>query len=336
MRWPSRRTLLTLLLSLGLSGLFLWLTLRQVEPQVFYRALAELRLPPLILSGLAIGLGVLLRSLRWRLLGGDTGWAQVGYARATALGVFANFVLPARIGELVRVVVLQRWLSIPLSHALASAFVDRLVDIVVLIGAATALYVLTPVRGLIGGWLAGFILMLGLVGLAVMGTSKRHVVGRFIVQSIADHWRSRWPSQPLAFMASLRAALSRCVRRSLSFKVGAALLLVLIADYLAVAAILQAFDLALPWSAPLVLWVFLSAGSALPSAPGYVGVYQLASLWALSLYAVPATIAVALATVLQGVVLTISGLLAGVAAWGLRPTHFPVTVTVSNQHETQY
>lgn len=334
MRRLSRQSTLTLGVGLGLSGAFLWLALRQVEPQVFYRTLADLRPLPLILGGFAIALGIVFRSLRWRLLGGDTGRTQMRYTRATVLGVFANFVLPARVGELVRVVVLHKLLPTPLSKALASAFMDRLADILVLVTVATALYFLTPVRGLIGAWLAGFIFGLGLVGLAVIGTSKRHVVGRLIVQRLAAQWRSRWPNQPLAFMSSLRNALSHSAKRSLSVNVGLLMVLVLSVDYLTIAAVLRGFDLGLPLSAPLVLWVFLAAGSALPSAPGYVGVYQLASVWALSLYTVPATIAVALASVFQALVLVTSGLMAAVAAWGLRPAHFfPATAA---QHETQH
>ena len=334
MKRLTRQTAFTLGLSIGLSGLFLWLALRQVDAQAVYQAFAQLRLPPLLFGGFAIALGIGLRSWRWRLLAGNAGAAQVCYARATGLGVFANFILPARAGELVRVAVLHRLLPTSVPHALASAFVDRLTDIVVLVSAATALYFLTPVGELIGRWLVGFIVGLGLVGLAVLGTSNRHVLGRLIVQRLADHWRSRWPSQPLVFMASLRAELTGSMRRSLRVQVGFVMLTVMATDYLAVAAALEAFGLALPLSAPLVLWVFLAAGSALPSAPGYVGVYQLASVWALSLYAVPASFAVALATAFQALVLIVAGLLAGVAAWGLRPSHF--FPKVMSEHETQY
>ena len=320
----SRRGSLALVLGLAVSGMLFWLAWRQVDPPLFYQALAELTLGPLVLSACFIVIGIGLRSARWRLLGGDSGHTQISYTRATALGVFANFVLPARLGELARVVVLHRLLPTPLAHALASAFIDRLADVLVLITAAMVLYLALPVHELIGGWLTGFVLALGLFGLVVLGTSRRHALGRIVVQRLADQWRSQshLPIQPLVFMGSLRAELSRCARRLVALRVVGLLPLVLVTDYLAVAYVLEAFELALPPSAPLVLWVFLAAGSALPSAPGYVGVYQLASLWALTLYAVPAAVAVALATVFQVVVLTISGLLAGLAAWGLWPSIF--------------
>ncbi len=79
-----------------------------------------------------------------------------------------------------------------------------------------------------------------------------------------------------------------------------------LADYLAVAGALACVGLDLPLEAPLLLWVSLAAGSALPSAPGFVGIYQLAAVWSLATYGVPAHMAVAVAFVLQGVTLLVS------------------------------
>jgi len=63
-----------------------------------------------------------------------------------------------------------------------------------------------------------------------------------------------------------------------------------------------------------LLWVCLAAGSALPSAPGYVGVYQVASVWALGVFAVSPATAVALVTVLQLSTLLVAIAMAGPGA----------------------
>lgn len=72
----------------------------------------------------------------------------------------------------------------------------------------------------------------------------------------------------------------------------------------------MALHLSLPIEAPLLLWVFLAASSALPSAPGYVGVYQVAAIFALSFYGVKASPAVAVALVLQAATLVVAILMA--------------------------
>ncbi len=94
-------------------------------------------------------------------------------------------------------------------------------------------------------------------------------------------------------------------------------LLIMTLDYAAFTLLLYAFQLHISPEAPLFLWVFLAAGSALPSAPGYLGVYQVAAVWALSLFAVPAPTAVAIATTLQLIMLVVSLLMTGTGAWNM-------------------
>ncbi|EIC22552.1 lysylphosphatidylglycerol synthase transmembrane domain-containing protein [Thiorhodovibrio frisius] len=310
-----RKAALVILVSLFLSALFLWLALRQVEPKLVIRALVDLQLASLVFAGFAIALGILLRGWRWRLLSGSANNTQPEFFRATALGVFANLVIPARLGEIVRVAALYKLSYLSLSEVVASGFVDRLTDILVLVCVASVLFLVMPIPDFVDDWLFGFGLALGLVMTGVALTSRRHVLGRFTVTRVVKFWRIRWPAQPLTFAANVRHRLSVALRRVPSPRVAAVIFLVLIADYCAVALVLRAFRLDLPLSAPLVLWVFFAAGSALPSAPGYVGVYQLAGRWALGLFDVPATIAVALATVFQAVVLLVAAILAGMASW---------------------
>jgi uncharacterized membrane protein YbhN (UPF0104 family) len=117
--------------------------------------------------------------------------------------------------------------------------------------------------------------------------------------------------RPEVFLAELRDEFRRLLASWLSIELVFLAALILCADYGAIAALIHAFDLSLPVEAPLVLWVFLAAGSALPSAPGYVGVYQAAAVWALSLFSVSAPTAVAVATVLQITTFAVALVLAG-------------------------
>ena len=110
---------------------------------------------------------------------------------------------------------------------------------------------------------------------------------------------SRWEIGIKTFLTELRHEFKSLTRISSGLKLLVVVFSIICVDYLAIASIVNAFNLNLPIEAPFVLWVFLSAGSALPSAPGYVGIYQLAAVWTLSLYSVDPSISVAMATVLQ-------------------------------------
>src|SRR5579885_1290552 len=87
-----------------------------------------------------IGVGLLtlvIRAQRWRVLLRPVG--EVGFEpslSATAIGFGASAVLPLRLGELVRPALLGRRARIGLSPALSSVVVERLFDMLVVIGCA--------------------------------------------------------------------------------------------------------------------------------------------------------------------------------------------------------
>jgi hypothetical protein len=93
-----------------------------------------------------------------------------------------------------------------------------------------------------------------------------------------NRWCQRWPIRPEQFLVELRSELRHLLQGWFSLKLVALVMLILFLDYAAIALLLHAFRFELPPEAPLVLWVFLVAGSALPSPPGYVGVCQLAAV----------------------------------------------------------
>ena len=83
-------------------------------------------------------------------------------------------------------------------------------------------------------------------------------------------------------------------------------------DILACWLLFLAFGWNLPFMAAIVVLVYLMAAMTLPSSPGYVGVYQVATLFALSAFGIEESAAVAYGTILQVVSLA---LFVGVGGW---------------------
>lgn len=297
-----------------LSAFFLWLALRQVDGASFVSALDAMDWTSLAVCMVVIAIGIAARGVRWRLIAGYPPPAKLSFARATNLGVLANLLVAGRAGEVVKVMTLVALMRCPLSGPVASAIIDRIVDIVVLIACAAVLYALFPVAQLPGTWAVILAVAGGSGTLVLFAYARSSGGGDALLARIANRWLGRFAPDPRRFLVDLRAELlksfSRCLRAKL---IGIALLIALI-DYVAIATLLLAFGLSLPWEAPLLLWVFLSVGTTLPSAPGYVGVYQVASVWALAVYAVPAPTAVAAATMLQLATLGVALFMAGSSA----------------------
>lgn len=301
----------------ALSALFLWLAFRQVNADKLATAFLTVKPAYVLLCSGILSLGVLLRALRWRVIAGQARAQQRVFIRATNLGVLGNLIFPGRAGEFVRVVTLARGLRSPFAVPLASAFFDRLVDVFMLLASAGVLYCLLPVSEALSKLLTSLFILGCLIAAALILYARSARFGEILISRIATRWLQRWPLDSNAFFAELRSEFHRLVNSWLSLELVLLALLVLFADYATVTAVLWSFDLFLPPQAPLLLWVFLAAGSALPSAPGYVGVYQVASVWALSSFSVSASTAVAVATVLQIVALVVALLMAGPSAIGI-------------------
>lgn len=294
-----------------LSAFFLWLALRQVNVQSLGDSFGTIKYIPVLLCAVALSLGIVLRAVRWRVIAGFPTMEQHNFSRATDLGVLSNLLFPSRAGEFVRVITLAKLTRSSLPCPLASALIDRLVDVFVLLVSASVLYWLFPISALLGKWLTVFLVMGCVVTLLVVLYARSSGIGEALIARQANRWLQRWPLQPEVFLAELRAEFRRLLSNWLSIKLVALAALILCADYSAVAALLPAFGLSLPLEAPLLLWVFLAAGSALPSAPGYVGVYQVAAVWSLSFFSVSASTSVAIATTLQVVTLTVALVMVG-------------------------
>lgn len=298
----------------ALSAYFLWLALRQVDGASLGEAFAAISYMPVALCAGALSLGIALRGVRWRVIAGHPRDQQCNFFRATNLGVLTNLLFPGRAGEFVRVITLAKLLQSSLPGPLASALIDRLVDVSVLLASASLIYWLFPIGGLLGAWLAVVLGIGCLITMLMVMYSRSSGFGEALISRLAARWLQRWPLRPEVFLAELRGEFRRLLGSWLSIKLVFLAALILCADYVAIAALIQAFDLSLPVEAPLVLWVFLAAGSALPSAPGYVGVYQVAAVWALSLFSVSAPTGVAIATVLQVTTLAVALVMVGPGA----------------------
>lgn len=301
----------------ALSGLFLWLALRDVDGKDMADAFASIKYVPLLFCGAALSIGIMLRAVRWRVIAGYPAADQGKFFRATNLGAVSNLIFPGRAGEFVRVITLAKLSRSSVAGPLASALIDRLVDVFVLVCCATFLYALFPIGAALGKWLTALFLAGFVATLLIVLYARSSGVGEVLIARMTKRWLQRWPLRPEVFLAELRGEFRRLLGSWLSIELAAVTAMILCADYAAMAALLSSFDLSLPAEAPLLLWVFLVAGSALPSAPGYVGIYQVAAIWALSLFAVAAHTAVAIATVLQITTLLVVLAMTGPEALGI-------------------
>ncbi len=234
-----------------------------------------------------------LRAVRWRWLLHDDAGRPVGWGpawHAVALGFAANNLLPLRAGELVRAWAASRLGGVRLTASLSSLVVERVLDgltLVALLALALLLPGLPPGVSMWGmpvariATIAAIVFGGAFVGallLVLFPVPAERLVARLAPPGLA--------SRVIGLLEGLRhglSALASPARLAGAVAWSLALWLVNAASF---ALAFRAFDLPVPPSGALLLQGVLAFGIAIPTAPGYVGVFELVIRAVLQLYGV--------------------------------------------------
>jgi uncharacterized protein (TIRG00374 family) len=307
---------LTLLLAAGL----LYLALREVN---WGELLATLKTANPALLGAAVLIlssSCLLRGLRWRvLLSAEKTLPPAMVFWATMTGYLGNAYLPARAGEVVRAVLVGQRGGISKSFALATALTERIVDAVILVAASAV--ALTTVSALPPQLLQALKYMAGLsvVGAAavflaprVSGLVQRLLLGLPLLPQGIKEKLAGIAAQFLTGAGALQSG-----KRLASFLLFSAVIWSL--DTLNGLVVARAFGLALTPAQVFLLLAALGLSSALPSTPGYVGVYQFVAVTVLVPFGLTQAQALAMIIAYQGVQYIVISLWGLIGLWQLRP-----------------
>jgi len=315
---PARSTLSParigyLALAVALSGVLLYYSFRGLDWASVWATLASARPERVLLWLLAGSVSLLLRAARWRVL--LSAQRPVPFATsfwATCAGYFGNAFLPARAGELVRTMVIRVKTGLSAAYVLTTALSERIVDAVTLVLISSLVLLILPSRP---GWFAGatrVFVPLGLGGaLAII-----------LLPLLEKLWRALLNRAPIPPGLKLRveiildqvllgaAALHNPGRL---FRFLGLTALIWAIDGFATILGGWALNIAIPIPVAFLLVAGLGLGSALPSTPGYVGIYQFVAVSVLSPFGIRRTDAIAyilLAQAIQYVSVTAWGLLA--------------------------
>jgi hypothetical protein len=289
-------------LGIALSVLLLWWTLHDQPLGAVWAAVRASNWWLWLASTTAATLIFPLRARRWRtILEPVAGTLPFGPLwRGTAIGMMVNNVAPARAGALARAYALTREVPrVSLAAAFASLAVDRVFDAVVLLLLlfAAPLDPAYPRGGTLygqsvpalasGGVIAVGALLAALYGLVAFPDAAERVF-RLLARRLAPRLEARGADALRAFAAGLGV-----LRSPGRF---AAVFAWTLAHWLLAAWSLwlgfRAVGITAPFSAAIFLNSVSSVATAVPSSPGFFGVFESVSKVVLQLYGVAATPAV--------------------------------------------
>lgn len=286
---------LLLLIGTGIGIALLALLLRSVNATQLEHDFATADYRYLLLAIIPWLAALILKVPRWRLLYGPDAPAWSTLFAAMNVGYAINTLLPARLGEVVRAYWVRDRAGVSMVRSLSTIAVERVTDgvAVVIMLVVTAPTVAFP-RALLGPALTlGAIFFAVLIGMAVLAFSSSKTEGR-LARFLRALEQGRFAvavrmlTQVFAGLHALRS------RRSVAV-LGLYTVLIWTANVALTWVTLRAFHLPVPFAAAILLTSVLNLGMAVPSSPGYVGVYEYLMVLTLSLYGIAHTPALAAA-----------------------------------------
>lgn len=291
----------------ALSVLFLWVAFRKVDVHRMQQAFGEANYWYLVPGVTALFVAHWLRALRWRYLLEPIKRVRVWpLFSALMVGYFANTLLPAHLGELVRAYVIGRRERMSGSAAFATIALERVIDMLSLLLITALTLTLRPFPPTVAipeeVATSGY-LMLGataaLFAFLLLLKLKTEVVLR-ISGACLRPLGKRVAEQTQGLLRNFVSGVVPLVRPSDYAVVTVTSVLVWAGYLINLYCVILAFGLTaygVGVSAALVVLVITTISIVVPSSPGYVGTYHYLAVLSLGLFGVDKSMALSFAVV---------------------------------------
>ena len=286
-----------------LSIALLIMVLSRLDWQTFFKTFQTIYLPPLLLAAMIIMINIALRSLRWNLVARIPLTHVKHFWQAANIGYLGNMIYPARAGEVLKIIAIHHFVPLKLGKAVTSAVLDRVFDMIT-VGIFTLLILWIHGQRVdpnLGRSVIGiFILATLVLALLIIYANTLHQQIQSWSFPTKWQWLQEWLLHALESIQALR-------QTSHLFLILLITGLVFTFDYFFAWQVMLALGWSLPFEAAVTVGVFLLLSVSLPSAPGFIGIYQVACVLALKLYGINESIAVAYSIVMQLLTFLIMG-----------------------------
>jgi glycosyltransferase 2 family protein len=309
-------------IGVGISLVLLGYLFSKVEYRQLWQSLVSANVPMLLMAAVVISGTLVMRAWRWQYLLQPV--QQVRFSNsmaATAIGMMANMILPVRLGEIVRAVVLGHRERIDKSAVFATVVVDRLLDGFTILLILGLILLLAPLpvdqawqRRLQWGGSAFFLFYVAVFALLFyLYRSPARVLQT--VRRLCSRLPARWVDRLCGFLESFSGGLQILDRTEYLAQIIATSLLLWgfmgCYNYM----IVLAFQLDLPWVVGFMLLVAQAAAVMIPSSPGFVGTHHAASVACLSLWGVGPEAALGVALVMHAIGYFLTTVVGAIYVW---------------------
>jgi hypothetical protein len=268
--------------------------------------LGQVRPGPLVVAAAALVVQLLVRAQRWSLLLPSGPEGRVAARRlvpVVLVGYLGNAVLPARLGDPIRAILVGRREAIPTSAAFGSVVLERAIDTLslALIALPAAVVAGAPI------WAVQTALVVAVLAMAVVAGAQTPIpaaVVEWLGRRVGPALRS-W----VASAGRFAAAMDGHRRPGALAGAGGLSIVAWLLDGVTYWSVAQSLGIDLTPAGAMFVAAITVLGTAIPSAPGYIGTFELAASAAARSLGVPPEQALAFALLVH--VLTVLPLAIG-------------------------
>ena len=292
-----------ILVGVLISVVCLLFVLKQIDGAELIDTLGRTNIVLVAVIVLSLVPAMWLKAYRWRLFFPDREAARrAGLVPALYIGYMVNTVAPLRMGELVRAYLVGHHDRLGVSTSVATVVVEKLFDV----GSLIVIFVILAIVAPLPDWAnaaavtTGLALVVGVLGAVCLVVAEKRVIRvlGFIENRLPIVARLNLTGLASSFVDGFRSLQSP---RTLFWSVVWSAVLWL-GGALTLALGLLAVDISITPAMVFFLVVVTNLGMAVPSAPGYVGVYHALVVVSLGVFGVPETAALSAAIVLHATV----------------------------------
>lgn len=296
-----RRRGLRIAVSVAISALFLAFAVRGVDWGEALAALGAANYVWVVLMLPVTVWSLFIRAQRWRVFLRAVGVPPLRpLVAATNIGFLANMVLPLRIGEVVRPVLLSRRTDLALSGVLASVLLERIFDMFTLLflfGISVSLVRVSEQVRQWGWMLSGLALA---VAVLIILIRVQEPLALRIARRLSDLLPPRLGEPAYGFALGFAKALEMLDSPAAYVQAFGWSLYLWVAISVVYVFGFWAFHLDVAWlRGGLVLTTLVAIAVSVPSAPGFIGAFQLGCVVGLRIFGVPESPALAYSIVVH-------------------------------------
>jgi glycosyltransferase 2 family protein len=301
-RFKRRSRRLLTLATIVITVVFSYIALSGIDFGEAWQALKSCDYWWLIPALGAFGLGNVARALRWRSLFAPGRRPRLAPTLdATMIGYFYNNIMPARVGEAARVIVLTKRTPVPPVETVGTVVVERLYDVVTILAIFFVAQPWLPhVSWFKAAAIAAIVLALAVTAVATILVVYGERPLRFLLRPLgriplfSGDRLERTVSELAHGLSGLR---NKKVAGEAFMWTIVAWMLTALCSYL----VSLAFHLNLPFACGVLVAVAVGLSMILPSPPAAIGVFEGAAILALKAYGLPKSTILPYALILHAV-----------------------------------